>query len=930
MPASVQTAQRETDNGTSENINLKITRMKKHLLLGILALMMCSAAFKTNAQTWNISATSADHVTATLSSSSESGYTLTISGTGAMQNFVSYSSVPWSNESYGINSLMIGQGVTTIGNYAFWWCSNLTSVAIPNSVTSIGDWAFNSCSFTSVTIPNSVTSIGDYAFYNCMSMFYIKLPKSLTNLGNYIFSSCSNLQTIEVEWDTPLAITGNVFGGDEYGGYFNIGSCVLIVPTGTTALYKAANVWKGFKYIQDSIVPVTGIYLSQTSATFTGIGDGHLQLTATVAPANATFSSVVWTSSNTNVAFVNNTGYVYASSGGTAVITATTQDGAKSASCTVTVQYGDGTFTGISATLYNGLFYNDASYKKVSGFTDSIACLDFSKGGPFNINVALSANSSTVHPVKVSLYVPKKEFADDFPLTCAYDMGADQNYLISLNSNGTGNYHYPTLDDLVKVKEFAIDTSLVWGWYDSRYTSFQCYNISMNIPWDDMTDPALTDGISYPVHDNVWVVVTDAQTGEVLKYNSQDWSHPSRLSGTYLYKFTPQENSVLCDVYFTSQIPVKKAVSFFGDDCVLWSADRYELYKGDIGSMVLSLARGNNPNNWGDINYKAQDNIVAYQKFDNLSPDENGVYHISWEVKDLQGNFLDINKMNSINGYVNIGLYVEGYGQQTYNLGIPEYGGQYHGNGEYCPWNMSINYGVVPSPLNPNETVNYPEFEVDNGVLMHYHGTGGNVTIPNTVNSICDVAFYGHANIQSVTIQSVVTKIGDYTFSDCSGLKSVTIPSSVTSIGENAFYRCSSLASITCLNPDPNSIIMGGDYVFDGVNKSTCVLNVPVGSISLYQNADQWKDFAHINGITGIVNPEIQNLTLSPNPVKDELYITAERPVTKIEIYNADGKSVIQENNFTGKVNVSSLTKGVYVVKVYMTQGVAVTKMIKN
>ena len=80
---------------------------------------------------------------------------------------------------------------------------------------------------------------------------------------------------------------------------------------------------------------------------------------------------------------------------------------------------------------------------------------------------------------------------------------------------------------------------------------------------------------------------------------------------------------------------------------------------------------------------------------------------------------------------------------------------------------------------------------------------------------------------------------------------------------------------------------------------------------------------------TGIETVENNNIKIYPNPVKDELYITTESSVTKVEIYNADGKLVIQENNFTGKVNVSSLAKGVYVVTIYMTQGTVVRKIIK-
>jgi hypothetical protein len=65
----------------------------------------------------------------------------------------------------------IPNSVTSIGDWAFYGCSNLTSVTIPNSVTSIGGWAFSFCSsLTGVTIPNSVTSIGEWAFWNCENL----------------------------------------------------------------------------------------------------------------------------------------------------------------------------------------------------------------------------------------------------------------------------------------------------------------------------------------------------------------------------------------------------------------------------------------------------------------------------------------------------------------------------------------------------------------------------------------------------------------------------------------------------------------------------------------------------------------------------------------------------------------------------------------
>ena len=86
--------------------------------------------------------------------------------------------------------------VTIIGDKAFGWCSSLTSVTIPNSVTGIGQSAFSSTGLTSVTIGNSVTSIDKDAFYGCKVLTSIEIPNSVTNIGANAFSFCESLTTI--------------------------------------------------------------------------------------------------------------------------------------------------------------------------------------------------------------------------------------------------------------------------------------------------------------------------------------------------------------------------------------------------------------------------------------------------------------------------------------------------------------------------------------------------------------------------------------------------------------------------------------------------------------------------------------------------------------------------------------------------------------
>ena len=103
--------------------------------------------------------------------------------------------------------------VTSIGDYAFWNCSGLTSVDIPDGVTSIGDYAFWNCSgLTSVDIPDSVTSIGNYAFSWCSGLTSVDIPDGVTSIGYYAFGGCSSLTEVTIP-DSVTSIGGYAFGG---------------------------------------------------------------------------------------------------------------------------------------------------------------------------------------------------------------------------------------------------------------------------------------------------------------------------------------------------------------------------------------------------------------------------------------------------------------------------------------------------------------------------------------------------------------------------------------------------------------------------------------------------------------------------------------------------------------------------------------------
>ncbi|MDR1562102.1 MAG: leucine-rich repeat domain-containing protein [Dysgonamonadaceae bacterium] len=164
--------------------------------------------------------------------------TLTVSGEGAMPDYSYPDYAPWYAYSSSITTVLIGDGVTSIGNWAFYHCIELTSVTIPNSVTSIGDWAFISCDgLTSVTIPNSVISIGEGAFEDCFKLTDITIPNGVTSIEDYTFNGCSSLASVTI----PESVTS--IGHDAFNSCSGLTSVTIpnsVTSIGDMAFYECS------------------------------------------------------------------------------------------------------------------------------------------------------------------------------------------------------------------------------------------------------------------------------------------------------------------------------------------------------------------------------------------------------------------------------------------------------------------------------------------------------------------------------------------------------------------------------------------------------------------------------------------------------------------------------------------------------------------
>ena len=150
------------------------------------------------------------------------------------------------SECYSLGSIDLPESLTSIGDWAFEYCSNLSDIDLPELITSIGTGAFSDCdSLSSIVIPESVTSIDDHVFYGCESLNNIVLPESLTSIGEGAFKYCVKLDSIYI----PVSIE------TIYRNTFAFTNLEVIYYGGTKEQWKNINILQGYDEDTDYTLP---------------------------------------------------------------------------------------------------------------------------------------------------------------------------------------------------------------------------------------------------------------------------------------------------------------------------------------------------------------------------------------------------------------------------------------------------------------------------------------------------------------------------------------------------------------------------------------------------------------------------------------------------------------------------------------------------
>ena len=694
--------------------------------------------------------------------------TLTISGSGEMASYYTTGS-PWKNNAQNIKRVVIENGVTSIGDTAFYYCQNLASVDIPDSVTSIGSAAFRECSslssvtipdsvtsiedgafrasgLTSVTIPNSVTSIEDYAFYSCDKMTQITIPDSVTSIGEHGLAVCKSLTSLTI----PNSVT-------------SIGEAAISGCTGLTSLV-----------IPNSMTSIPEDFFSRcTSLTSVTIPDSITSIEKNAFNECSSLTSITIPDSVTSI-----------------------EDGAFRASGLTSVTIPD------SVTSIGSAAFRECSSLSSVTIPDSHTSI-----GDEVFYRCTSLTSFTIPDSVTS--IGKRTFCSCENLTSI----TIPNSVISIGDSafwGCGLTSLTIPDNVT-----SIGTDVLYA----------CKSLTMVI-MEHKTPPTIgeyalgsnSSGLKIYVPAASLEAYQQAENWSYYKDNlKQDGIAASGICGN------PEENNGENVTYSLYRGVLTISGNGAMKDYKLSSAP-WKKYSSDITEAVIE----NGVTSIGISAFEDCDHLTSVTVPDSVTSIGDGAFrecthlasvNIPDNVTRIGNNtFSSCHSLKSItipDSVTSIGSGAFSICTGLTSLTIPE-------NVTSIGKSAFENCNKLTSIIIPENVTSIGE------KAFHMCSNLTSVNIPNGVTGLESYVFADCSSLTSVNIPNGVTSLESSVFAGCSSLTSVNIPNGVTSIGFSAVKGCSSLTSVNI----PNGVTSLESSVFDGCSSLTSV-NIPNGVTSI-------------------------------------------------------------------------------------------------
>ncbi len=640
----------------------------------------------------------------------------------------------------GLMSITLPDSVTSIGGSAFSGCSGLTSITLPDGVTSIGDFAFNECSgLTSITLPDGVTSIGGSAFSGCSGLTSITLPDGVTSIGDFAFSGCSGLTSITL----PDGVT--IIGNFAFSGCSGLTS--INIPNGVTRICGGA-----FKYCSSltSInIPggVTGIedetFHDCSSLTSINIPDGVTSIGNSVFSGCSSLTGITFPDS---VISIGNASF----SGCSSLTSINIPDGVSSV--------GDDVFSGcsslISINIPDGVSrIGDDVFYGCSSLT-SINIPD----GVTSIGDYAFAECSGL----TSIPIPDSVTTIGF---CAFS-----------NCSGLTRIQIPDGVKSIEESTFSNCSGLVSITLPDSVTNIgfrAFYNCN------SLTSITLPDGVT-SIGDSAFSGCSDLTSINIPDgVTSIGWSAFSGCSGLTSINIPDGVTSIGWSAFSgcsgLTSISIPDGVTSIDDSTF---QDCSGLTSINIPDGVTSI---------GDDAFRQCNGLTSIMVPDSVTSIGDSVF----------SGCSGLSSITLPDGVTSIGDSVFSGCSGLSSITLPD---------SVTSIGDSVFYGC--SSLT---SITLSESMTSIGERFFYRCSGlTGIAIPEGVTNIDYAAFYGCSGLISITIPDGVTSIADDAFCGCSSLTSITIPDSLTSIGNSVFWGCSSLTNIAI----PEGVTNIGNYAF--------------------------------------------------------------------------------------------------------------------
>ena len=659
--------------------------------------------------------------------------TLTISGEGTMDDYSSQGA-PWYSYEESIYEVVIKDGVTSIGSYAFEHCRSLLSVEIPDSIIRIGNYAFHCCTnLMAITVPDSVTSIGEGTFKMCESMHCVKIGSGVTRIGESAFSCCFNLTEIKFMGNAPSI----------YLSAFDYVSATAYYPYGNTTwnAWIRKNPYSTITWVAHGVPDNALVYgTCGDSLTWVLDEDGTLTISGTGAMDNYSNNSAPWHS----YADKNQIQEIVIEDGVTSI--------------------GDYAFSWIRTDLDSELRIPDS----VTSIGSSIFLNSYLGKVSIGSGVISIENDAFVFAEIRSIEVD----ADN--TTYCSDGGVLFNKAkTSLIKASKGYHNYVVPDTVFSIERFAFYRSALTSveiaanvayigtqaFAESGLTEIKFLGDAPNDGGDMFS--SVTATAYYPANNPTWTA------DRMYMYNGNITWVP--YGTEHIHEFDA-DNKCECgliggacgdnltwvlDNKGTLTISGTGEMDDYGMGTAPWYSNRESVHKAVIEEGVT--------------------NIGEFALYDCASLTSVMISDSVTSIGDLAFYYcISLTSVSIPDSVTRVGLNPFTGCSGLAEIKVDEANANY----------SSDSYGVL---FDKEKT----------RLLICPGGKTGTYVIPDSVTSIGLRAFMGCQNLTGVTIPNSVTSIGEYAFTFCTSLTSVAIPESVTIIQSDAFHGCDSLTNVS-------------------------------------------------------------------------------------------------------------------------------------